>query len=85
MIKFFLQIISHVKKFVADKLVACENEDCKLLYIRALKNLRISNTVDLLLDYAEGEARKPAIYATRALQTFPDSYITEEVSSVTIP
>lgn len=71
-----------MKKFISEKLVACESEDCQLLYIRALKNLRISNTVDLLLDYAEGKARKPAIYATRALQTFPDSFITEEVSSV---
>ncbi|KAK3869563.1 hypothetical protein Pcinc_025147 [Petrolisthes cinctipes] len=72
------KIISSVKKFVSEKLVACESEECKLLYIRALKNLRINDTVELLLDCAEGQARKPAIYATRALQTFPDSYITTE-------
>lgn len=36
--------------------------------------------MDVLLSFAEGEARKPAIAATRALQTMPSSYLTSEVS-----
>nr|XP_045590522.1 microsomal triacylglycerol transfer protein-like [Procambarus clarkii] len=49
------------------------------MYIRGLKNLRLADTMDVLLKFAEGDARKPAIYATRALQTMPDSYITKEI------
>lgn len=50
-----------------------------MVYIRALKNFRKADTMEILLKYAEGKARKPAIYATRALQTMPESYITEKV------
>lgn len=62
----------------------CKSEDCQLIYIRALKNFRKADTMETLLKYAEGKARKPAIYATRALQTMPNSYITEKVTGENI-
>lgn len=52
------------------------------MYIRSLKNLRAKDTMDVLLSFAEGEARKPAITATRTLQTMPASYLTSEVSDI---
>lgn len=72
-------IVSEVRNFLVEKLRSCDDELCQLMYIRGLKNLRMADTVNVLLEFAEGEARKPAIYATRALQTMPDSYITKEV------
>ena len=49
------------------------------MYIRGLKNLRVKDSIDVFLNFAEGEARKPAISATRALQTMPKHYLTNEV------
>lgn len=49
------------------------------MYIRSLKNLRAKDSMDVLLNFAEGETRKPAIAATRALQTMPNHYLTNEV------
>ncbi|XP_071534399.1 microsomal triglyceride transfer protein large subunit isoform X1 [Panulirus ornatus] len=72
-------IVSEVRNFLVEKLRNCSIESCQLMYIRALKNLRMADTVDVLLEFAEGNSRKPAIYAIRALQTMPDSYITKEV------
>ncbi|XP_042223362.1 microsomal triglyceride transfer protein large subunit-like isoform X3 [Homarus americanus] len=72
-------IVSEVRNFLAENLRSCENEPCQLMYIRGLKNLRMADTMDVLLEFAEGVARKPAIYAARALQTMPDSYITKEM------
>lgn len=73
------KIVAGVKKLLLEKLQNCEAEDCQLMYIRSLKNLRAKDTMDVLLSFAEGEARKPAITATRALQTMPSSYLTSEV------
>lgn len=72
------KIVSGVKKLILEKLQNCKDEDCQLMYIRSLKNLRARDTIDVLLDFAEGEARKPAIAAARALQTMPHHYITNE-------
>ncbi|ROT61034.1 Microsomal triglyceride transfer protein large subunit [Penaeus vannamei] len=72
-------IITDVQEFITSKLENCKSEDCQLIYIRALKNFRKADTMETLLKYAEGKARKPAIYATRALQTMPSSYITEKI------
>ncbi|XP_063588373.1 microsomal triglyceride transfer protein large subunit-like isoform X1 [Penaeus indicus] len=72
-------IITEVQEFMTSKLENCKSEDCQLIYIRALKNFRKADTMEVLLKYAEGKARKPAIYATRALQTMPGSYITEKI------
>lgn len=72
-------IISEVRKIILDKLDSCSTESCHLMYIRALKNLRMANTMDVLLKYAEGKERKLAINAIRALQTMPESFITDKV------
>ena len=49
------------------------------MYIRALKNLRNKDYISNLLLYIEGPAKKPAIYAMRALQTMPSHFITDQV------
>ncbi|XP_068229870.1 microsomal triglyceride transfer protein large subunit isoform X2 [Palaemon carinicauda] len=72
-------IMSEVRKFIVDSLDACTTESCKLIFIRGLKNLRMANTVDVLLDHASGKEHKPAVYAMRALQTMPESFITEKI------
>ncbi|MPC87833.1 Microsomal triglyceride transfer protein large subunit [Portunus trituberculatus] len=48
------------------------------MYIRSLKNLQTKDSVDILLGFAEGEARKPAIAAARALQIMPSDYLNSE-------
>ncbi|XP_045138824.1 microsomal triglyceride transfer protein large subunit-like isoform X1 [Portunus trituberculatus] len=72
------RIVSAVKKLLVERLKNCETEDCQLMYIRSLKNLQTKDSVDILLGFAEGEARKPAIAAARALQIMPSDYLNSE-------
>ncbi|KAK7021851.1 hypothetical protein SK128_009107 [Halocaridina rubra] len=71
-------IVSEVIRLFMEELNSCSTEQCQLMYIRALKNLRLAKTVDELIKFAEGAARKPAIYAMRALQTMPDQFINKQ-------
>ncbi|KAG0704324.1 Microsomal triglyceride transfer protein large subunit [Chionoecetes opilio] len=72
------RMITGVKKLLLERLQSCKAEECQVMYIRSLKNLRAKDFMEVLLDFAEGEARKPAIVATRALQTMPHHYLTNQ-------
>lgn len=72
------QVVAQVKKQILDQLDKCKDESCQMMYIRTLKNLKAPDTVDILLNYAAGPERKPAIYAARALQTMPDGFLNDK-------
>lgn len=71
-------VVDQVKKQILNQLDKCKDESCQMMYIRTLKNLQAPDTVDILLNYAAGPERKPAIYAARALQTMPIGFLNDK-------
>ncbi|XP_067876827.1 microsomal triglyceride transfer protein large subunit-like [Heterodontus francisci] len=74
-----LQEVEVAKKVILDGLnVAKEEADVKM-YLLALKNALLPETIPLLLQYTEGQTSSVAAIAVTVLQRFPGVYITQEV------
>lgn len=72
-------LLKKIKNFILENLeTECKNSLCKILYIRALQNLRDASTVDVLLKYALEEETKVSVAAMQALKSFPTLYFNEK-------
>lgn len=60
---------------------SCTGEECKLKFLRALKNLRSKAAIPALLEYAEKGAKALSIAAWRALAALPQRHVTKEVKT----
>lgn len=64
-------IVSNVRQHLLDSLQACKDEECNQLYLRALKNLAMSDTVTHILERIDSSDRKTSVVAVKALQALP--------------
>ncbi|XP_066589474.1 microsomal triacylglycerol transfer protein [Prorops nasuta] len=60
-------------------LESCTGEECKLKFLRALRNLRSKTAIPVLLDHAVNGSRATSVIAWRALKALPEEHITPEV------
>lgn len=60
-------------------LESCENDDCRVKYLRALKNLQCPRTIKTLIKHAIEGKKKVSVGAMKALRSFDPSYWSEEV------
>lgn len=72
-----LQEVETAKKVILEGLNTAK-EDVKM-YLLALKNARLPETIPLLLQYTKGQTNSVTSIAVAALQRFPSAYITQEV------
>uniref|UniRef100_A0A336LXJ6 CSON003735 protein n=1 Tax=Culicoides sonorensis TaxID=179676 RepID=A0A336LXJ6_CULSO len=66
--------VSEVTNFLTDALDACESDECKLMYLRALGNLKAPNTISKLFTFAQQGSYKISTQAVKALKQFPVSF-----------
>ena len=72
-------LLQKIKNFILENLqTECKDSLCKILYIRALQNLRDATTVNVLLQYALEEETKVSVAAMQALKSFPTLYFNEK-------
>ncbi|GCB67850.1 hypothetical protein scyTo_0008132 [Scyliorhinus torazame] len=74
-----LQDVEVAKKVILDGLNAATEEADVKMYLLALKNALLPETVPLLLKYTEWQSSSVVAFAVTALQRFPSVYITQEV------
>ncbi|XP_041032050.1 microsomal triglyceride transfer protein large subunit-like isoform X1 [Carcharodon carcharias] len=74
-----LQEVEAAKKVILDGLSAATEEADVKMYLLALKNALLPETIPLLLKYTEWQASSVAAIAVTVLQRFPSVYISEEV------
>lgn len=60
----------------------CTSEECKLKFLRALRNLRSHEAIPTLLKYASSHDKAISVVAWRALAALPRAAITDELKSV---
>ncbi|XP_076241599.1 microsomal triacylglycerol transfer protein [Calliopsis andreniformis] len=60
-------------------LESCTGEECRLKFLRALRNLRSKATIPTLLKYAISKDRTISVAAWKAIGTLPKSSLTPEV------
>ncbi|XP_048419505.1 microsomal triglyceride transfer protein large subunit-like [Stegostoma tigrinum] len=74
-----LQEVETAKKTILDRLNAATEEADIKMYLLALKNALLPETIQLLLKYAEWKMSSVAAIAVSILQRFPTIHITQEV------
>ncbi|XP_012277607.1 microsomal triglyceride transfer protein large subunit [Orussus abietinus] len=60
-------------------LESCTGEDCKLKFLRALRNLKSKEAIPTLLEHAVNGSKAIGIAAWRALNALPRTQVTQEV------
>ncbi|KAG7189013.1 hypothetical protein KM043_008607 [Ampulex compressa] len=65
-------------------LESCTGEECKIKFLRALRNLGSKAAIPTLLKYATDENKAISVVAWRALAALPREYITREVRSAAV-
>ncbi|XP_035720701.1 microsomal triglyceride transfer protein large subunit-like isoform X2 [Vespa mandarinia] len=58
---------------------SCTGEECKIKFLRALRNLKSKKAIPILLKYTEDKSSATSIVAWRALAALPSEYITSDV------
>ncbi|KZC14768.1 Microsomal triglyceride transfer protein large subunit [Dufourea novaeangliae] len=61
---------------------SCTGEECKLKFLRALRNLRSKASIPTLLKFAISENRAINVAAWKALSALPKDFVTDEVKTV---
>jgi microsomal triglyceride transfer protein large subunit len=74
------KVVEKVETYILGSLEKCgKDEDCKLLYIRGLQNLKSPNTVTLLQSYAVDGTASISVAAMKALRTYrPDLWTSND-------
>lgn len=72
-------IVQQITSYIQKSLVACKVDDipCNDRYIRALQNLRSTETVDILMEKVYSVERKISVAAMKALAQFPNDIWTD--------
>lgn len=65
-------------------LSVCTGDECKLKFLRALRNLKSPAAVPALLEYAFNDNRAISVAAWRALTAFPRQAVTDEVKAAAV-
>ncbi|XP_023219898.1 microsomal triglyceride transfer protein-like isoform X2 [Centruroides sculpturatus] len=76
-----LPIVNEVVNHYSNKLNKCKKVNCKLMYLRGLKNAALPSTVPLLLEYAK-KGKPFAEIALSAIKKMDPKYINEIVVSL---
>ncbi|XP_067124270.1 microsomal triglyceride transfer protein large subunit-like isoform X2 [Centruroides vittatus] len=76
-----LPIVNEVVNHYSNKLNKCKKLNCKLMYLRGLKNAALPSTVPLLLEYAK-KGKPFAEIALSAIKKMDPKYINEIVVSL---
>ncbi|XP_051897596.1 microsomal triglyceride transfer protein-like [Pristis pectinata] len=74
-----LQEVEVAKKVILDGLTAAKEESDVKMYLLALKNALLPETIPLLLQYTKRQTNSVTSIVVAALQRFPSVYITHEV------
>lgn len=73
------EIVIKVSEYLLKTLDACENSECKAMFLRAMQNLRSPDTVTKLLEFAFDESYHLSVAAMKALKEIPIEFITKEM------
>ncbi|CAG0899879.1 unnamed protein product [Darwinula stevensoni] len=65
------QVVKEIHKAIWDALDACKDEPCKVVLLRAVRNLGATGDVEMLLDHVVHGERKTAVVAMKALRSLP--------------
>lgn len=76
---FESHVVVEVKNFMMRSINSCENDDCKVKFIRGLQNLQSPDTIEKLLSLATNYPNKISVAAMKALQNFPANHYTPEM------
>jgi hypothetical protein len=68
-----------VRDWVLKKLKACTEEECKLSYIRALKNLALPETIPTLIELVKTGSLKVCVASMKSIYGMPKSAWNNEV------
>ncbi|KAK6628420.1 hypothetical protein RUM43_002232 [Polyplax serrata] len=72
-------LLHSVVKSIKGELEICKDEECKIKYIRAMRNLNCPSTLGILVRHALNGKLKTRVEAMKALRSFEPSQWTEEV------
>lgn len=67
-------MVTEVITFLIERLEACDTDDCKIIYLRALGNLKAPNTIPKLFSFAQTGSYKVSTQAVKALKCFSVSF-----------
>ncbi|XP_046406130.1 microsomal triacylglycerol transfer protein isoform X2 [Ischnura elegans] len=73
------EVIEKIKAFIVDGLSDCENDQCRVKHLRALKNLKLKSTVPIIMDYACTGTKVTSVAAMKALRDMPKEFWNEDV------
>ncbi|XP_026470483.1 microsomal triglyceride transfer protein large subunit-like [Ctenocephalides felis] len=65
------KLVQQVSTHISQNLKACQNDECRLVYIRAMRNLQDPATVKSLLQHATKGSKPVSVTAMKALKNFP--------------
>lgn len=66
--------VTDITSFITEKLDSCEEDACKIIYLRALGNLKAPNTIPKLFIFAESGSYKVSTAALKALKSFSPAF-----------
>lgn len=62
-----------VQTYFTEKLNTCTKDECRQLYLRALKNLASPDSLETILRYIDSSEKKASVAAMKALRALPAS------------
>lgn len=71
---FKSKIVEQVTNLLIKSFKECTTTECKVIYLRGIKNLAAPATMELLLDYATAKPHPLSVNALKALKSFPVEY-----------
>lgn len=76
-----IKIIENIQSKLIQSLSDCSeaDDDCKVLYLRALQNLKFEDTVPILVDHALTGSKKVSVRAMKTLRSMPPTSWNEDV------
>ncbi|XP_044004601.1 microsomal triglyceride transfer protein large subunit isoform X2 [Aphidius gifuensis] len=60
----------------------CTGDDCRLRFLRGLKNLKSKNSIPILIDYINKGTKLTSIVAWQTLGSLDDKYITDKIKNL---
>lgn len=78
---FESHVVVEVKNFMMKSINKCETNDCKVIFIRGLQNLRSPDTIEKLLSMAINFPYQISVAAMKALTKFPASEFAPEAKA----
>lgn len=73
------EIVMKVSVYLLKALEACDNNDCKVMYLRAMQNLRSPDTATKLMEFAFDNNYHVSVAAMKALKEIPIAFCTNEM------